>query len=156
MKSLKFTFKPLTFSATALIAFAALTNLAVGQDVVSEAEFEQAAAAALPELSQPAEQIRSSSASMSCFVDTPAFDQFTTGFCFSVGTAFMTTAVFRIDNPPSNFTILWSDSRCSSNSLTCFLPIRHFQTITLSATVLNNSNNTFVNTSATARYESFQ
>lgn len=102
------------------------------------------------------DQVRSGSAFMECFVDTPAFDQFSSPFCLSNGTSFTTSAVFRIANPPSNFTILWSDNRCDSSSLTCILPIRQFQTITLDATVLNNSNSTFVNTSATARYEGFQ
>jgi len=95
------------------------------------------------------------SGGMSCFVDTPAFDVFTAGACFSIGFAPSTTAVFRITNRPSNFRVIWSDNRCNQNSDTCFLPISFFQTINLSATVLNLSNNTFFTASATANYEGF-
>lgn len=98
---------------------------------------------------------RSGNARMKCFVDTPAFDQFTYNICFSVGSAQTTSALFRIDNVPSNFTILWSDSRCNSSSRDCSLPISWYQTINLSATVLNNSNNTFTTTSTIASYEGF-
>ncbi len=141
---------------TAVFGFAGMANLAIAEQPLTPEEYEQAALA-LPELDEGIQkpgQTRAA-ASMKCFVDTPAFDLFTTGYCHSSGNPRTTTAVFRIDNEPANFTILWSDSRCSSSSDTCFLPIRHFQQITLSATVLNNANNTFSTTSATAHYESF-
>ncbi len=148
----------LTAGISTAFCLAGYIGIASAEQPGSPEQFDQALLA-LPELAedlQKPEQNRSGAASMKCFVDTPAFDQFTTGFCFSNWTTFTTTAVFRIDNEPSNFTIIWSDSRCSSSSDTCLLPIRHFQTITLNATVLNNDNNTFSTTSATARYESFQ
>jgi hypothetical protein len=95
----------------------------------------------------------SSASSMKCLVDTPAWDNWGVGRCFSAGFARTTSAYFQIDNAPSNYTVYWSDSRCSSSSLSCVLPIRTYQRITLNATVLNNSNNTFTTTSATAMYE---
>lgn len=111
----------------------------------------------VPELAEDksTEQNRVSAPRMKCFVDTPAFDNFSFGFCASVASPFSTTAFFRIDNVPSNFTIIWSDSRCNSSSRDCLLPISIFQTINLSATVLNNSTGTFSTTSASALYENF-
>ncbi len=148
----------LTTGICAAFCLAGYIGIASAEQPVTAEEFNQALLA-LPELAedlQKPEQNRSGGASMKCYVDTPAFDVFTTGFCADAGVARTTTAVFRIDNEPSNFTILWSDSRCSSSNDTCLLPIRHFQTINLSATVLNNDNNTFSTTSATALYESFE
>jgi hypothetical protein len=106
----------------------------------------------VPELADT-KQVFASSPSMKCLVDTPAWDMWGTGTCFSSGFARTTSAYFQIDNAPSNYTVYWSDSRCSSSSLTCVLPIRTYQRITLSATVLNHSNNTFSTTSAKAIYE---
>lgn len=111
----------------------------------------------IPELldDQSKGDIRSSGTRMKCYVDTPAYDNFTYGNCVSFGYPTTTTAVFRVDNVPSNFTIIWSDSRCNSSSRDCFLPISHFQTINLSATALDNSNNTFTTTSASASYHGY-
>ncbi|MEX2499631.1 MAG: hypothetical protein WD397_12245 [Wenzhouxiangellaceae bacterium] len=110
----------------------------------------------VPELKDSSSQTQFTTASataMSCLVDTPSFDQWGSPQCFSIGSATFATAFFRIDNPPSNFTILWSDSRCDSSKTMCSVPIRMFHPITMDATVLNNSNNTFVQVSATAWYE---
>jgi len=107
----------------------------------------------IPELRDNINVQATGSLSMSCFVDTPAYDNLTQGYCFSAGAARTTTAYFLINNAPSNYTVIWSDSRCNSASLSCILPIRQYQTINLSATVLNNSNNTFAKTSARAEYE---
>ncbi len=142
---------------SAAFVFAGLSSTVVAQQALTAEEYDQATLA-LPELADDdakSNQNRSGSAAMKCYVDTPAFDLFTFGYCSNAGVARTTTAVFRIDNVPSNFTIIWSDSRCSSTNRTCFLPIRQYQTITLNATVLNNSNNTFSTTSATANYEGF-
>lgn len=135
-----------------------LTGNVLADEPMSQQEFDQALQA-LPEVADDLvslDSIRASTPRMKCFVDTFAFDLFSFGFCANNGTPRTTTAVFRIDSPPSNFTILWSDSRCDSSRDTCFLPIRHFQQINLSATVLNNANNTFSTTSASALYESFE
>ncbi len=107
-----------------------------------------------PELNDDAATVSSlASTSMKCFVDTPAYDQYRTGSCFAAGSSRTTTAVFKIDGVPSNFRIYWSDSRCSQTSSTCMLPISWYQTISLSADVLDLTNNTFSSTSATAHYE---
>ncbi|WP_196141188.1 hypothetical protein [Aliikangiella sp. G2MR2-5] len=108
----------------------------------------------VPELSETSSFVSTSSAtSMRCLVDTPAWDRWGSPRCFSAGMARYATAYFQITDAPSNYTVYWSDSRCSSTSLSCSLPIRTYQTINLSATVLNNSNSTFVKVSASAHYE---
>lgn len=137
-------------------AFMGMLTIAQAQESVKQ-ETSAMALQALPELlddSADSNQIRSGgSPRMKCFVDTPAFDNFTFGFCVSAHSAFSTSAVFRVDDLPADFTIIWSDSRCNQNSSTCILPIRQYQQVTLSATVLNHGNNTFSTTSATAIYE---
>lgn len=110
----------------------------------------------VPELKDSSPQTQATTASatsMSCLVDTINYDQWGSPQCLSTGTETFATAFFRIDNPPSNFTILWSDSRCDSSKTLCSVPIRMFTNITMDATVLDNSNNTFVQVSATAWYE---
>ncbi|GAB4186229.1 MAG: hypothetical protein Tsb002_10520 [Wenzhouxiangellaceae bacterium] len=148
--------KFISFAAAFSLSLAVF-GIANADDEAMSPELMEKIAQNMPELVEDdgANSTRSSHPRMKCFVDTPAFDQFTYGSCFSVGSAQFTTAVFRIDNVPSNFTIIWSDSSCSSSSRDCSLPIRWYQTINLSATVLDNSNNTFSTTSATARYEGF-
>ncbi|WP_086933414.1 hypothetical protein [Agarilytica rhodophyticola] len=107
-------------------------------------------------LNQPETQQFSGSEFMECFVDTPALDQFTRNVCFSVANARTTTAVFRIQGgPSSNFRVIWSDSRCSQNSKSCSLPIFQYRSISISADVLNLSNNQFFSVSAQAFYEGF-
>ncbi|NVJ50907.1 MAG: hypothetical protein HWE13_10905 [Gammaproteobacteria bacterium] len=103
-----------------------------------------------------APQIQSLTASMKCLVDTPAWDNWGSPNCFSAGFARTTTAFFQIDGgPSSNYRVYWSDSRCSSSSKSCSLPIRQYQTLRLSADVLDLSNNTFSTVQATAHYEGF-
>lgn len=94
-------------------------------------------------------------ASMSCYVDTPALDQFTSGFCgASVFNGPRTTsAVFRIDNAPSNInTIIWSDSACSSSSTVCITSIQAYGPKTVTATILK-TDGTYEQASAHAEYE---
>lgn len=142
-----------------VLAVAMAASLATSALSAQEARsLEQAEAdklMALPELSEPA-VTTSSTSIMRCFVDTPALDPWTSPLCFSSGTAFTTSAVFQITNPPSNFTVFWSDSRCNSSFSGCTLPIHQFQQITLDATVLDHDTSTFFQVSATARYEGFQ
>lgn len=108
--------------------------------------------AASPELAEES-LMRSSSTSMRCLVDTPRWDQWGSPYCMSVGFARNATAFFQIQNPPANYQIIWSDSRCNSGSVSCALPIRTYQQISLSATVLNTTNNTYVTVQASAQYE---
>ena len=89
---------------------------------------------------------------MKCFVDTSAYDYFTYDQCFGVGTALYTSAVFKIDGAASGSIYIWSDSRCSRTSSYCTIPIRQYQTITLSAYVLQ-PDYTWQSVQATARYE---
>lgn len=91
---------------------------------------------------------------MDCIVDTINYD-ITGNPCFSSGTETFASAFFTIHNLPSNYTIIWSDSRCSQTHFVCVLPIRMFRTLHVSATVLNNDNGTFTNVSADAYYEGF-
>lgn len=93
--------------------------------------------------------------SMSCYVDTPAYDNFTTNFCSAVifNGPTTTSAVFRVNNAPSNVqSVLWSDSSCSSSSTTCITSVRAYKPKTVTATVLK-TDGTFFQVSATAEYE---
>ena len=153
-----FTFTKLTnlFTALAILSLAILSSAAFAQQNANQQEFNQA----LQELSESIStegvdsQIKTGGATaMSCIVDTIAYDTESIGYCESSGSARIATAIFRIVNPPANYGVNWSDSRCTTNSLTCAVPIVNYRTITMSATVLNNANNTFVTVSATAHYE---
>lgn len=90
---------------------------------------------------------------MSCYVDTPAFDVFTNNFCFAVGTARETVAVFKVNNvpSPSTSTISWSEPGCSGFGV-CIVPIRWYRSVTVSATVTDALGNP-TTVSATAHYE---
>ena len=92
---------------------------------------------------------------MKCLVDTPAKDHWGYERCFSVGVARTATAVFLIEGAPANFKIIWSDSNCKQNSATCRIPIFQYQTLTVSAYVLDMENMTFDMVHATAMYEGF-
>lgn len=136
-----------------LIPFLSLTTLVSAEQ---KEDYDEQLMKAIPELAEELQNVnKSGSSSMKCLVDTPAFDQFNTGFCFGASFANITTAVFMINNPPANYTILWSNSSCSSQSTYCSVPIRQYDSVNMSATVLNNANNTFTTTSATAYYEGF-
>ena len=111
--------------------------------------------AAIPEIAEPPAEIKSTNPTMKCLVDTPAFDHYGTGICFGVAWPYSTLVVFKIDYAPSNFTIIWSNPSCSQQSTYCSMSIQHYDPITLSATVLDNSNGTFTTTSATAYYEGY-
>lgn len=141
-------------SVVALIAcvFALCSGMvgAEGDQTLDEPELLEAV---VPELNDPSPQTKSSATGMSCLVDTPSYDQWGSPTCISVGNSVYATAFFRIDNPPSNSTIFWSDSRCDSSATTCSVPIRMYTTITMDATVLDHSDNTFDQVSATAWYE---
>ena len=92
---------------------------------------------------------------MSCYVDTPAYDEFTTSFCSALvyNGPTTTSAVFKVDNPPSNVqSVIWSDSACSSTSTTCITTIRAYRPKTVTATVLK-TDGTYFQVSASADYE---
>ena len=75
--------------------------------------------------------------SMSCYVDTSAFDEYRTGQCFAmIWGANKATAVFKVDGAPSGTKYIWSNSSCSESSSVCTTSIRAFQNYTMSATVL--------------------
>ncbi len=144
-------FKINTLSALCIAAFC---NMASAQELTPEEDFEMALLA-LPELADDIKNPsvnKSAAVRMKCFVDTPAYDLFRYDACFSVGAARTTTAVFRVDNVPAGSSILWSDSNCTANNNTCFVPIRQYQTKNVSATVLK-PDGTYSTTSATAHYE---
>lgn len=93
--------------------------------------------------------------SMSCYVDTPAYDNFTTSYCSAAifDGPRTTSAVFRIDNPHSNIhSVIWSDSACSSSSTSCITTVRAYNPKTVTATVLK-TDGTYFQVSATAEYE---
>lgn len=108
----------------------------------------------LPEVSSAdkGSNTRTGGAYMDCIVDTINYD-ITGNPCWSFGTETFASAFFTIHNLPSNYTIIWSDSRCSQSSFVCVIPIRMFRTLQVSAIVLNNDAGTFTNVSATATYE---
>jgi len=93
---------------------------------------------------------------MSCFVDTPAYDEFTPEYCFAVipGARFA-TAVFRALPPPlpNRFEVRWSDTRCDPKSPICSVRIAAYRPKTMTALVLNFDNFTFYEVSATAELE---
>jgi hypothetical protein len=145
-----------TTAASALLFGSAVFSQASFADEGLSQEDYQALFQDDPEFHAPTEgATRSSSPSMSCYVDTPGVDVYTTGYCFDVGGARTTVAVFRVDNPPANRTIHWSNSRCTNNSANtiCILPISNFSAIDVSATVLDHDTGTFKTVSATAEYE---
>ena len=91
---------------------------------------------------------------MSCYVDTRGYDQFTPDYCFAVvGGARRATAVFRIDDLPNHYTIIWNQPNCAANQTICSTTIQAFHPYTASAYVLNLDENSFTTVSATAEFE---
>ena len=75
-----------------------------------------------------------------CFVDTPAWDNYSYERCGAAGSARTTSMVCTVDGSTlGNFSVNWSDSRCSSSSKTCMLPIRWGETIALSGTLVDHA-----------------
>jgi len=143
----------LAFSITVLMVFA--TNSGATDALNSESP--EYLLKLFPEMYEPAandEQF--ASGGMSCLVETIGFDIYEANGCFADSPRPSTLAFFRIDGAPSNFRVLWSDSRCNPNRTICSVPIFPLRPVTMSATVLNLSNNTFFTASATARYEGFE
>ncbi|MCF6300491.1 MAG: hypothetical protein L3J52_05170 [Proteobacteria bacterium] len=145
--------KLINLSAISAFCLTGLAGVATAEETFDQAEFDLDMKA-LPELADDLQNTisnKSASPRMQCYIDTAAYDLFSDN-CAAFGFVHTTSAVFRIDSVPSNFTIMWSNSRCNSQSAWCVLPISLYQQIDLSATVLNHSNNTFSTVSSTAEY----
>ncbi len=101
-----------------------------------------------------------SNASLGCYVDTTAFDQLTSDYCFGgwhPGQPNPTTAYFQVVGlDPGDYTYSWSHAQCSPLSAWCNRPIRRDtsggQPVTLSVTVYDNSTGLSKTVSATAEY----
>ncbi len=63
------------------------------------------------------------------------------------------TAIFRIDNPPSNFYIDWHNPSCDPNAISCATQIIAFQQFIATATVIDLSTGQTTEVSATALFE---
>jgi len=91
---------------------------------------------------------------LACYVDTPAYDQFTQGDCAGMiynGPA-TTTAVFQVfGTEGGNYSYQWSN--CTSNNLQCARSIRAYRPLTVSVTVTNNQTGAQYFLTATAEYE---
>jgi len=91
---------------------------------------------------------------MSCYVDTQAYDEFTVNACDAViYGANETTAVFRVDDAPSGSQIIWSNSSCSQTSSVCGISIRAMGRYTMSARILKPDGTWSDVSGATASFE---
>lgn len=94
--------------------------------------------------------------SLACYVDTPAFDQFTTNGCF--GIIFFgpttTTAVFKVFGVGngSGYSFDWSESGCG-DSVSCFTTVRAYVPKTVDVIVTEDSTGQQYTLDATAIYE---
>ncbi|GAB4194032.1 MAG: hypothetical protein Tsb002_25090 [Wenzhouxiangellaceae bacterium] len=128
---------------TALLAFA---GLILSITTVAQAN---------PQAMHSSEEIRAGGTpELSCYVDTPAYDQFTPYFCSSIWFfgPNTTTAVFQVFNVnPASHSYNWSVNGCSGEQ--CFTTIGAYVPLTVSVTVTNNATGQQYNLSATAEYE---
>lgn len=92
---------------------------------------------------------------LSCFVDTPAFDQYVSGSCAStvLGGPQTTTAVFKVFGTASGHSYSYSWTGCTSSSSECQRIIRAYQPITVSVVVTDTSTGEQQFLSAQAEYE---
>lgn len=91
---------------------------------------------------------------MSCFVDSPAYDEFTPDNCETIVWGARTaTAVFRIDNLPARYHIDWEKPACADNLTICSVSIRAFFNYTAKASVIDLDAGTVTEVSAVARFE---
>jgi len=93
---------------------------------------------------------------MSCYVDTTAYDSYSEGGCFAAAWARTTTANFKITSSNGSINkVFWSGpgtSSCSQTSTQCNVQVSQYSSVTVTADVLY-TNNTWESTSATAYYE---
>jgi|GEM_PF-3806668 len=144
----------LKISSISIFCIAAVFNVASAAELTAEEDFKMALRA-MPELADDLDKSttnKSATVLMKCYVDTPAYDYFNNNICFSSGFARTTTAVFKVDNAPAGSGIIWSNGNCTANNSTCFVPIRQYQSVNVSATVLK-PNGTYSIVNATAHYE---
>lgn len=99
-----------------------------------------------------------SSVVMQCYVDTTAYDTYSSNHCFSFGSSSTTTAVFKLANLPlttSEYSLNWQTTSCSSTSAasTCSKSIRQYQNITMTAVLTHIQTGSTKSLSATAHYE---
>ncbi len=89
-----------------------------------------------------------------CFVDTPAWEIYTGPTCSSTGTAFSTTAAFKVFNLDPTHKVIWSNVGCPAYEPSlCILPIGFIADLTVVATVVNkNTGQVIATLSATADY----
>jgi len=95
---------------------------------------------------------------MQCFVDTPAYDNYTPNFCMNFSSATRTTAIFKVANLPlssSEYSLSWQTSSCSGTTATstCSKSIRSLQQITITAVLMHSNSGKTKTLSATAIYE---
>jgi hypothetical protein len=101
-----------------------------------------------------------SNASLSCYVDTTAFDQLTSDYCASgwrPGQPNPTTAHFQVTGlAPGSYTFAWSSAQCSSTSYWCNQSIRKDtsggEPVTMTVTIHDNATGASKTVTATAEY----
>ncbi len=79
------------------------------------------------------------SSEMQCFVDTLAYDTFTSGGCLSAAPARVTSAVFKVSSNNSISSIIWTgdaSGQCATTDMTCSIDIRQYSSKNVGATVL--------------------
>ncbi|WDD96706.1 hypothetical protein [Thalassomonas actiniarum] len=96
-------------------------------------------------------------AAMECYVDTPAYDQYTTGYCSAlVWGANKATAVFRIKDAASKpiSSVSWggATASCGTGGAYCSITIYAFRQYTATA-IVNYQDGTWSTASATASFE---
>lgn len=95
-----------------------------------------------------------SNATLDCYVDTSAYDQWSSGFCASVWTPGQpdpTYAVFEVHGlPTGNYSYSWSSASCSG--IGCHTLIGVEQMISRSVTVTDNDTGATKTLSARANY----
>lgn len=90
------------------------------------------------------------SASMSCYIDTPAYDEFSPGYCFAIGTT-PSVAVFQLSTPTPAAYVVWYDHpECSGDE--CAVSIRPGQSITMGAYYVTYQGTPTQGAGATAEY----
>jgi hypothetical protein len=92
---------------------------------------------------------------MQCYVDTQAYDNYTSNACFAINPATSTTASFRVTatNGTINSVIWGGDaSSCGTAGTSCSITVRAYRQYNATATILY-SNGTWETVSANASYE---
>jgi hypothetical protein len=91
-----------------------------------------------------------SAASMSCYIDTPAFDELRPNHCWAIGTS-PSVAVFHLSTPTPAAYVVWYDHpECSGHD--CAVSIRPGQSITLGAYYVTYQGTPTLGAGATAEY----